>query len=114
MSNHYIIVHDYDPDCTVPDCCAYTIPEWEIEHPDGCRTIVENLGYITYKIYTCPVGLEISMFGLMAFGSSSSDGWPEDLPKVPGKYAIEAWTEESVNYDRETEYDSGLRLVEFE
>lgn len=104
MSEHHIIVvGDVDPESGLPD--------WSIEHPPECP---QGEPYFPGVVdYTCTVGNEISTNGLAAF--STWDEWPEDVPKVPGRYPIEAWQEEYYSHSYgSVEYDRGLRMKETE
>lgn len=100
MSGHFLVV--------TSDEGADGYPEWWIEHPAECPTVEV---YEDTVDYGCHVASEIAFGGLAgAFGSWA--GWPEDVPRIPGRYPIEYWNESYYNhYAGGWEHDAGLRLV---
>lgn len=98
-SEHYLVVHA---------AVADTDPDWSIEHTAVCPQYEIWDGVFDYS---CSVGRHITEAGLDAFGTFGE--WPEQIPKIPGRYPIEAWFEEYYShYYGATEYDAGLRIIE--
>lgn len=116
LPGHVLIVSEYDPDGD----------HFEVRHPEGCP--VETMDILSgesekpvahYVLsYECAVGDLVSQVGLETYfvhaDEPEESRWNTPEKVGVGEHAIEAW---EVRYAgvpgyTETEWDSGLRLVE--